>query len=98
MSKRYQQQRAKEAKRYMKVPIRKVARLEHVRQNVFKSPTNTVNQNCPEFVILNKQKTFHKLDRNVLDKIKYFRKKGFYFCFSMFLFYIFYGIFDLVEN
>ena len=89
MSKRYQQQRAKEAKRYMKVPIRKVARLEHVRQNVFKSPTNTVNQNCPEFVILNKKETFQKLDRIAFDKIKDFGKQGFFFfyhsCFIYFM-------------
>ena len=97
MSKRYQQQRAKEAKRYMKVPIRKVARLEHVRQNVFKSPTNTVNQNCPEFVILNKKKTFQKLDRIAFDKIKDFGKQGFCF-FLSFLFHLLYGINDLVKK
>ena len=94
--KRNKQKRANEAKSCMKVPSRTMTRLEHARQKIFKSLTNSVKQNCSEFVILNKQETFHKLDRNVLDKIKYFRKQGFYFCFLMILFYIFYGIFDLV--
>ena len=77
--KRNQQERSKEAKSCMEVPSRKIRRLEHAKQNIFKSLTNTVNQNCPEFVILNKQETFQKLDRNVIDKIKDFRKQGFYF-------------------
>ena len=77
--KRNQQEQSKEAKSCMKVPSRKIRRLEHAKQNIFKSLTNTVNQNCPEFVILNKQETFQKLDRNVIDKIKDFRKQGFYF-------------------
>ena len=61
--------------------------------------TNTVNQNCPEFVILNKQETFIE---NALDKVKDFGKKGFYFCFFiifvflLFLFHLFYGIYDPV--
>ena len=50
---------------------------EHARQNIFKSLTNSVNQNCPEFIILNKQETFQKLDRNELNKIKNFWKQGF---------------------
>ena len=56
-----------------------MTRLEHARLNVFKSLINTVNQICPEFVVLNKQETYQKLDRNALDKIKDFGKQGFYF-------------------
>ena len=59
--KRNKQQRAKDAKSFMKVPSRKSKRLEHARQNVFKSLTNTVNQNCSEFLILNKKENFKNL-------------------------------------
>ena len=76
--KRNQQVRSKEAKSCMKVP-KKIKRLEHARQNIFKSLTNIVNNNCSEFVMLNKRETFEKLDRNVIDKVKDFRKQGFYF-------------------
>ena len=86
--KRNKHQRAKEAKSCMKVPSRKMTRLEHARQNIFKSLKNSVNQNWPEFVILNKQETFQKLDRNVLDKIKDFMKKVFIF-YLLFVFHLF---------
>ena len=75
--KRNKQERAKEAKSCMKVPSRKMTRLEHARQKIFKSLTNSVKQNCSEFVFLNKQETYKKLDRNELDKIKGFWKQGF---------------------
>ena len=74
---RNSQKRAKEAKSWMKVPSRKMTRLEHARQKIFKSLTKTVNQNCSEFVILNKQEVFQKFDRNALDKIKNFWNQGF---------------------
>ena len=45
----------------MKVPSRKMTRLKHARQLIFKSLTNSVNQNCNEFKILNKKETFEKL-------------------------------------
>ena len=54
-----------------------MTRLEHARQKAFKSLTNSVNNNCSEFVILNKQETYKKLNRNELDKIKDFWKQGF---------------------
>ena len=75
--KRKKQERAIEAKSCMKVPSRKMTTLEHARQKIFKSLTNSVKQNCSEFVILNKQETYKKLDRNELDKIKGFWKQGF---------------------
>ena len=77
--KRNKQQRAKDAKSFMKVPSKKTKRLENARQNMFKSLTNTVNQNCSEFVILNKKENFEKLDRNALHKIKDLWKLGFNF-------------------
>ena len=83
--KRYQQRRVNGAKRYKKVPNRKLTRLEHARQNVTKSVTNTVNQNYPKFVIVNKQETFKKLERNALDKVKDFWKQGFYFYYFIIL-------------
>ena len=75
--KRSKQERAKEAKSWIKVPSRKMTRFEHARQKIFKSLTKTVNQNCSEFVILNKQEVFQKFDRNALDKIKNFWNQGF---------------------
>ena len=75
--KRNTQTRDKDAKSFMKVPSRKMTRLEHARQKIFKSLTKTVNQNCSEFVILNKQEVFQKFDRNALDKIKNFWNQGF---------------------
>ena len=83
--KRNKQQRAKEAKSCMKAPTRKMTRLEHARQNIFKSLTNSVDKNLHEFVMLNKHETFQKLDRIVLDKIKDLRKQGFYLFFFNFL-------------
>ena len=88
--KRNKQERAKEAKSWMKVPSRKMTRLEHARQNTFKSFKNSVNQNCPEFVILNKKETFQKLDRIAFDKIKDFGKQGFYYFLSFIVLYNFF--------
>ena len=67
------QKRDKEAKTCMEVPSRKMTRLEHARQNMFKSLTNFVNQNLPEFVLLNKKETFEKLSQKTLGKIKNFK-------------------------
>ena len=75
--KRNKQQRAKDVISFMKVPSRKMTRLEHARQNIFKSLTNPDTKICSEFVIFNKQATFEKLDRKSLDKIKDFVNKGF---------------------
>ena len=74
----------------MKVPNTKMTRLEHAKQNTFKSLTNSVNNNCSEFVMLNKRDTFEKLNRKVLDKIKDFEKQGFFFTFLVlyFLWYL----------
>ena len=83
--KRYQQRRFNGAKRYKKVPNRKLTRLEHARQNVTKSVTNTDNQNYPKFVIANKQETVEKLERNAYDKVKDVWKQGFYFYYFIFL-------------
>ena len=75
--KRNKQKRAKEAQSFKEVPSRMMTRFEHGRQNIFKLLTNPNNQNCSEFVIFNKQATFEKLDRQLLDKIKDFANKGF---------------------
>ena len=45
----------------MKVPNTKMTRLEHAKQNVFKSQLNSVNQNCHKFVMLNKRQLCEKL-------------------------------------
>ena len=63
----------------MKIPSRKKTRLDHARQNILKSLTNSVIQNCSEFVMLNKRESFQNLNKNVLNKIKDFGKQGFYF-------------------
>ena len=62
----------------MKLPSRKITRLEHATRNVFKSLTNPVNQDCPEFVVLNKKATYEKFERKILEKIKGFGNQGFF--------------------
>ena len=63
----------------MKTTSRKTPTLTHARQNIFKSLTNSVNQNCPKFVMLNKRETFEELNIKVLDKFKDFRNQGYIF-------------------
>ena len=62
--KRNTQKRIKEAKSCLKVPSRNIKRLKHARQNIFKSQTNSVNQSCSQFVMLNKKETFEKFIKN----------------------------------
>ena len=90
--KRNTQKRIKEAKSCLKVPSRNIKRLKHARQNIFKSLTNSINQNCPEFVVLNKKETFEKLDRKMIDKIKYFEKQGFNTIFYVLVFCTLYSM------
>ena len=71
--KRNTQTRDKDAKSCVKVPSRKMTRLENARQNIFKSLTNSVNQNLPEFVLLNKKEALKNLSRKTLGKIKEFQ-------------------------
>ena len=73
---RNSQKRAKEAKSWMKVPSRKMTRLEHARQNIFKSLTIPVNKNSTEIIMMNKRATFEKFDRKTSDKIKDFVTLG----------------------
>ena len=77
------QKRVKEAKRFKNVPKRKMSRLEHARQNIFESPTNNLNKNCPEFVMLNKKETFKKLVRKMFNKLNDFLRLGL-FCLFIF--------------
>ena len=58
------------------VPSRKMTRLEHARQSILKLLTKPVNQNCPEFVMLNKKAIFEKVDGKMLNNIKGFGNKG----------------------
>ena len=81
--KRNTQKLANEAKSCMKLPSRKITRLEHARRNIFKLLTNPVNQSCHEFVMLNKKAVFEKLDIKVFDKVV---KKGFLFYCLNFIF------------
>ena len=71
------QKRAKEAESSSKVPSRKMTKLEHATQNISRSLKISVNQNCPEFVLLNKKETIKRLDRRMLIKIKEFETQGF---------------------
>ena len=80
------QKRAKEAKSCMKLPRRKMKILEHDGQNLFKTLTNTVKQNCPEFVMLSKRETFENLDRKMLGKVRNFGTQGFDCFFFVLLF------------
>ena len=77
--KRLTQNEAKDEKSCLEEPSRKTTRLEHITKNIFKSLTNPVNQNSPEFVMLNKKATFEKLNGKVFDKVKDFEKQGFLF-------------------
>ena len=70
------QKRAKEANSSSKVPSRKMSNLEHAAKNVLKLSTSSVNQNCSEFVLLNKKETIKRLDRRMLDKIKELETQG----------------------
>ena len=74
--KRNTQKRAKKAKSSIQVPNRRTSTLEHAIQSIFKSITNSVNQNFSEFVMLNKRKTFEKLNSQMVDKFKDFKNQG----------------------
>ena len=78
------QKRAKEANSCSKVPSRKMANFGHAAENVLRLSTSSVNQNCPEFVLLNKKETIRSLDRRMLDKIKEFETQGFSFFLMLF--------------
>ena len=62
--KRNTQKQAKEAKSCIKVSSRNITRPKHAKQNVLKSLTNAVNQNCSQFVMLNKTETFKNLHKS----------------------------------
>ena len=78
------QKQAKEAKRCTKVQNEKA--IEHSRQKVFKSETYPENQNCQNFVILNRRKSFEKFGRKMLENIKEFKNQGIKFIFDVFFF------------
>lgn len=77
--KRNTKKRAKKAKSFIEVPSRKTSTLEHAIQSIFKSLTNSVNQNYPEYVMLNKRKTFEKLNSKMVYKFKDIRNQGYNF-------------------
>ena len=76
------QKQAKEAKRCTKVQNGKA--IEHSRQKVFKSETYPENQNCQNFVILNRRKSFEKFGRKMLENIKEFKNQGITFIYFNF--------------
>ena len=89
-----------EAKSCMKVPSKKTTRLKYTGQNIFKLLTNPSNQNCTEFVMLNKKVIFEKLNRKVFDKVKDFGKQGFLFLSLNVLYLTFcklYNMFNLIK-
>ena len=75
--KRQTQKQAEEAKSCMKVQNRK--EIEYNRHTVFKSQTKPKKNNCKNFVILNKRKTFEKLNRKMFGNIQEFGNQGFIF-------------------
>ena len=79
------QKRAGETNSFMKTPNSKIPTLTHARQNVFKLLMNSVDQNSPEFVILNKRETFEELNKKMLDKFKDFGNQGYNFFIIFFL-------------
>ena len=76
------QRRAKEAKRCMKLQIKKAS--DHIGQNVTKSQTKAENQNCQNFETMNKKIAFEKLSGEILNYTEEFRNQGFFML--MFLF------------
>ena len=88
MSQRLQpktQKQAEEAKSCMKVQNGKD--IEHNGQNMFKSQTNPKNQNCQNFVKLNKRKTFEKLSEKILENNEEIGNQGFIYL-NILVFYI----------
>ena len=75
--KRSMQKQGRDGKSLIKVANRKKIRHEHASQNILKSLTKIVNQNCHEFVMLNKKATFKNLDRKLLEKMKDITNQGF---------------------
>ena len=80
--KRSTQNQVRDGKSLMKVASIKQIRHEHANQNILKSLTKIVNQNCHEFVMLNKKATFKNLDRKLLEKMKDITNQGF-LCFLL---------------
>lgn len=83
----------------MKVPNINTKILDHDRQSVLKSLKNPVNQNFPEFVILNKKAAFEKFYGKLLNNLKDFEKQGFFFCLNIIYLkcYILYGFYIVVR-
>ena len=86
MSKNLKRNRAEEAKSCLEEQSSTTTGLKHAKKYILKSLTNTVNQNCPEFVMLSKKATFEKLNEKLFDKIKDFGEQGF-LLFSLVAFY-----------
>ena len=84
--KRSSQKRTEKAKSCLEEPSVKAQKLKHTRQNIIDSLKIPVNQNCPEFVSLNKKATFEKLNGKVFDKLKEFGRQSFLFlCLNLFI-------------
>ena len=75
--KRSMQKQGRDGKSLMKVANGKQTRHKNARQNILQSLTKIVNQNCHEFVMLNKNATFKNLDRKLLEKMKDITNQGF---------------------
>ena len=69
------QKYSEEAKSCMKVKNKKA--VKSYRENVMKSQAKQENQNCKNFVTLNKRKTFKKLGGKMLENIEEFENQGF---------------------
>ena len=89
------QKYSEEAKSCMKVKNKKA--VKSYRENVMKSQTKQENQNCKNFVTLNKRKTFKKTCWKNVRKHRRIRKSRFYL-FKYPLFFIMSGIHDLVRK
>ena len=68
------QKYTEEAKNCIKVKNAKA--IENNKENVMKSQTKQENQNCKNFVKLNKEITFVKLSRIMVENIEEFIKQG----------------------
>ena len=71
------QKQAEEAKSCMKVKNGKA--IKNNRKNVMKSQTKQGNQNCKNFVTLNKRKIIEKIGGKLLENIEEIEKKGIFY-------------------
>ena len=84
-----QQQTHKQAEEVKScIKVKNGKKIERNRHNVFYSQTKPENQNCQNFVKLNRRKAFDKLGGRMLHNIEKLRNRGFFFKYYCFVCYM----------